>query len=121
MMYTLPQKKGNYKKLLGKSVFTVIKDQTLQKLDDLRLLRAFTIVNVSWKCIQEGPVSQFGILGFQEKNLGFWDFTLFEVGILEIRCKIWILAIGTWDLTLLKPGFGDFAPFEIGILGFHPF
>ena len=53
--------------------------------------------------------------------MGFWDFTLFEIGILEIRCEIGILAPGTWDLTLLKLGFWDFAPFEIGILGFLPF
>ncbi len=53
----------------------------------------------------------------------FWDFTLFEIGTLEIRCEIGILALklGTWDLTLMKLGFWDFAPFEIGILGFLPF
>ena len=46
---------------------------------------------------------------------------MFEIGILEIRCEIGILAPGTWDLTLLKLGFWDFAPFEIGILGFISF
>ncbi len=35
--------------------------------------------------------------------------------------KYFTLALGNWDLTLLKLGFGDFSPFEIGILGFHPF
>ena len=38
-----------------------------------------------------GPVSQFGILGLQGKKFGFGDFTLFEIGSLEIRFEMGIL------------------------------
>ena len=61
--------------------------------------------------------------------MGFWDFTLFEIGILEIRFEIGILALRTGDLTLLKSdleispllksGLWDFTPFQIAILGFQ--
>ena len=35
--------------------------------------------------------ANFGILGLQGEKLGLWDFTLFEIGILEIKLEIGIL------------------------------
>ena len=46
--------------------------------------------------------------------MGFWDFTLFEIGILEIRCE-------TMPLNPSEIGTLGFHPFEMGIPGFHPF
>ena len=60
----------------------------------------------------KGPVSQFGILGFHGGKLGFWDFALFEIGILEIMCEI----VG-FHVTKIV----GFNPSEIGIWGFCPF
>ncbi len=76
----------------------------------------------------KGLVSQFGILGFQEKKFGFWDFALFEIGILEIRCEIVISqnkqSPSEHGILRFNPpeiGILAFCPyFEIGILGFHP-
>ncbi len=38
-----------------------------------------------------GPHSQFGIMGLQGKNLGLWDYTVFEIGITEISYEIGIM------------------------------
>ncbi len=75
---------------------------------------------------------RFGILGFQGKKLGFWDFTKFEIGILEIWFEIGILDFITTSMVCnsfqyldfgisphLKLGFWDFTIFEIGTLGFR--
>ncbi len=74
---------------------------------------------------------EFGIRGLQEKNLGLWDYTLFEIGITEIRSEIGIMGFhtnedfsffiqGNWDYGItahLKLGLPDYTPFEIGITG----
>ncbi len=79
----------------------------------------------------KGPLSQFGIMGLQEKNLGLWDYTLFEIRITEIRYKIGIMDLKSnqiwifhpckhWDYGIspyLKLGLWDYAGFEIGIMG----
>ena len=52
-------------------------------------------------CDMKGPKSQFGIFGLQGGKLGLWDFTLFEIGILE---------------SCLKLGFSDFSQSQIEIL-----
>ena len=59
---------------------------------------------------------QFGIMGLQGKKLGLWDYTLFEIGIIEIRSEIGIMGFHT------KPNF-SFLMHEkpwIGIMGIHP-
>ena len=70
---------------------------------------------------------EFGITGLQGKNLGLWDYNLFEMGITEIRSEIRILGFhtksGNWDYGIafhLKLGLPDYTPFEIGITGLHP-
>ncbi len=72
--------------------------------------------------------------------MGLWDFNLFEIGITEIMFEIGITGfqsnpnqgkpfqigitglrlISNWDYgitCLLKLGFRDYTPFEIGIMG----
>ena len=49
---------------------------------------------------------EFGITGLQGKNLGLWDYTLFEIGITEIRSEIGIMEFHTkpnWDYRILTP------------------
>ncbi len=48
-------------------------------------------------------------MGFQGKNLGLWDYTLFEIEITEISFEIGIIQKGI------------FHPCKIGITGLHPF
>ena len=67
------------------------------------------------------PKGKYGNLSFQRKEVAFWNFTLFEIEILEIRCEIGISVIQDTDFgisLLLKLEFGDLIPFEIGFLGF---
>ncbi len=43
---------------------------------------------------------EFWITGLQGENLGLWDYTLFEIGITEIRPEIGIMGFHTepnWD------------------------
>ena len=72
---------------------------------------------------------EFGITG---KKLGLWDYTLFEIGIIEIRSEIGIMGFHTkshwlslmrqnWDYRItsqLKLGLCDYTPCEIGIRPF---
>ena len=49
-------------------------------------------------------------MGLQEKNLGLWDYTLFEIGITEIMSEFGIMGLHyepIWD-------------YKIGIMGLHP-
>ena len=68
------------------------------------------------------PHSQFGIMGLHEKSLGFWDYTLFEIGITEIMSEFGIIRTKYWTIPYgitphLKLGLWDYTPFEIGIMG----
>ncbi len=43
---------------------------------------------------------EFGITGLQGKNLGLWDYALFEIGITKISYEIGIMGFHTkpnWD------------------------
>ncbi len=62
----------------------------------------------------------FGITG---EKLGLWDYTLFEIGITEIRSEIALSRVhhlGFHTKPIWKLGLRDSIPFEIGITGLHP-
>ncbi len=73
-----------------------------------------------------GPHSQFGIMGLQGKNLGLWDYTLFEIGITEIMSEFGIrlnfFMWGNWDYGItphLKLGLWNYRTPSMGALRVH--
>ncbi len=67
---------------------------------------------------------EFGITGLQGKKLGYWDYTLFEIGITEIRSEFGIyMGFHTkqnWDYRMLICKILASLCKEIGIMGLHP-
>ncbi len=99
-VFNLSSPEGAFQMLTDfKKLQTLAQIKKIQLLGPSKLIRDFGI-----------PGGKIGILGFHSV----------EIGILEIRCEIGILAPGTWDLILLKLGFWEFVPFKIRILGFLP-
>ncbi len=67
-----------------------------------------------------GPLSQFEIMGLQGKNLGLWDYTLFEIGITEISFEIGIIELKSNQIGIFNPfklGLRNFTLIEIGTMG----
>ncbi len=63
-------------------------------------------------------------MGLQGKNLGLWDYTLFEIGIAEISFEIGIIYHKSNQIGIFhscKLGLRDFTLFEIGIMGLRWF
>ncbi len=60
----------------------------------------------------------------QGKNLGLWDYTLFEIGITEISFEIGIMDLKSNQIGIFhacKLGSRDHTLFKIGILGLRWF
>ena len=63
-------------------------------------------------------------MGLQGRNLGLWNYTLFEIGITEITFEIGIMDLKSNQIGIFHPcklGLWDFIPFEIRIMGLHRF
>ncbi len=63
-------------------------------------------------------------MGLQGKNLGLWDYTLFEIWITEISFEIGIMDLKSNQIGIFHPcklGLRDFTLFEIQIMGLHLF
>ncbi len=59
-------------------------------------------------------------MGLPEKNLGLWDYILFEIGIIEISFEIGVGDIKSNQIVIFHPcklRLLDFTLFEIGIMG----
>ncbi len=60
----------------------------------------------------------------QGRNLGLWDYTLFEIGITEISFEIGIMDLKSNQIGMFHPcklELRDFTLFEIWIMGLHQF
>ncbi len=63
-------------------------------------------------------------MGLQGKNLGLWDYNLFEIGITEISFEIGIIDLKSNQIQIFRPcnlGFWDDILFKIGIMGLRWF
>ncbi len=74
-------------------------DQCLKKGVTCKILNLTDYSNTNSRALK----GEFGITGLQEKYLGLWDYTLFEIGIIKIRPEIGIMGFHSkqnWDYKL---------------------